>query len=214
MPAPRNPNTAAATAAVRRKAQDRKAAELRGAGWTAYPPSGEGHDKLPMPPLDALRAHKALTGELHQWAPTVHRLVRDRIAALMEAYGRFDNPLETAESHASRVLARGQHPFPTGQCIYDELDCNTGYSHVGIGHGLDDDGDNRITFSGTYPHWAADGESYELRIAEIHCPGWLVTEPDGVDRYRRETDRMAEQVRRARAEEDAAIAAAIDRIRE
>lgn len=38
MAAPKNPNTAAATAATRRKAQERKAAELRAAGWTATPP--------------------------------------------------------------------------------------------------------------------------------------------------------------------------------
>jgi len=44
MAAPKRPNTAAATAVVIRKAQERKAAELRAAGWTVYPPSGEGHD--------------------------------------------------------------------------------------------------------------------------------------------------------------------------
>jgi hypothetical protein len=38
MPAPKRPNTAAATAAVIRKAQDRKAAELREAGWLVVPP--------------------------------------------------------------------------------------------------------------------------------------------------------------------------------
>lgn len=38
MPAPKRPNTAAATAAVIRKAQDRKAAELKAAGWTVEPP--------------------------------------------------------------------------------------------------------------------------------------------------------------------------------
>lgn len=37
MPAPKKPNTAAATAAVRRKKQDRMAAELRQAGWTVIP---------------------------------------------------------------------------------------------------------------------------------------------------------------------------------
>jgi hypothetical protein len=38
MAAPKYPNTAAATVAVRRKAQERKATELRGAGWTVTPP--------------------------------------------------------------------------------------------------------------------------------------------------------------------------------
>lgn len=38
MPRPHSPNTAAATAAVRRKAQDRKAEELREAGWLVVAP--------------------------------------------------------------------------------------------------------------------------------------------------------------------------------
>lgn len=38
MPAPKRPNTAAATAAVVRKAQDRKAEELREAGWLVVAP--------------------------------------------------------------------------------------------------------------------------------------------------------------------------------
>lgn len=41
MPAPKRPNTAAATAAVVRNAQERKAAELRAAGWTVWPPTSE-----------------------------------------------------------------------------------------------------------------------------------------------------------------------------
>lgn len=45
MAAPKKPNTAAATAAVRRKAQDRKAAELRAAGWTVAPPE-DGADRI------------------------------------------------------------------------------------------------------------------------------------------------------------------------
>ena len=38
MPAPKNPNTAAATAAVRRRGQETMAAKLRAAGWTVTPP--------------------------------------------------------------------------------------------------------------------------------------------------------------------------------
>lgn len=38
MAAPRHPRTAAATAGKIRKAQERKAAELRAAGWTCIPP--------------------------------------------------------------------------------------------------------------------------------------------------------------------------------
>lgn len=211
MPAPKRPNTAAATAAVVRKAQDRKADELRAAGWTAYLPTGEGQDKLPTPPLDALRAQKALTDDLHQWAPTVHRLVRDRIAALIQAYGPHDHPLETPEEHAARVLAHGQSPFPAGVSLYENLNDNRGYDHIDIGYGMDGDGELRITYSGWYPEWAADGESYQRRWATIHCPGWLVTEPDGIDRYCAQTEDMVAEVRRQIEAESAAISALLDR---
>lgn len=38
MPAPKKPNTAAATAAVRRRGQETMAAKLREVGWTCTPP--------------------------------------------------------------------------------------------------------------------------------------------------------------------------------
>ena len=38
MPAPKNPNTAAATAVLVRRAQERKAAELTAAGWLVFAP--------------------------------------------------------------------------------------------------------------------------------------------------------------------------------
>jgi hypothetical protein len=38
MPAPKKPNTAAATAAVRRRGQETMAEKLRAAGWTVIPP--------------------------------------------------------------------------------------------------------------------------------------------------------------------------------
>lgn len=38
MPAPKSPNTAAATAAVRRRGQETAAAKLREAGWVVIPP--------------------------------------------------------------------------------------------------------------------------------------------------------------------------------
>ncbi len=213
MPAPKNPNTAAATAAARRKAQDRKANLLRDAGWTAYPASGQGHDGLPTPPIEALRAHKALMDDLHQWAPTVHRLVRKRIAALTEAYGPHNHPLETPEEHAARVLAHGQNPFPADASIYENPNGNRGYEHIEVGYGIQSDGDGelRIWFTGWYPRWTADGESYERCFAEIHCPSWLVTEPDGIDRYRAQTDQMAAEVRRKVDTENAAIAALLSR---
>lgn len=215
MPAPRRPNTEAATAAVRRKAQDRKADELRAAGWMVSPPNADGTDAIsaPHPPIEALRVHQSVTNVLSQWTPTVHRLVRDRIAALMEAHGPYEHPLETAEQYAQRVLAGGQRPFPTGECLYDNLNNNTGYEHIRVGYGLAGEGELRITYTGWYPHWAEDGESYDRRVAEIHCPGWLVTDPDGEDRYRAQTAELAEAVRQKVAAERAAIDALLDDLR-
>ncbi len=57
MPAPKTPNTAAATAAVRRKKQDRMAAELRDAGWTVVPP-----DEADNPPTTAGKSSARLDG--------------------------------------------------------------------------------------------------------------------------------------------------------
>lgn len=42
MPAPKRPNTAAATAAVVRRGQETMAAKLRAAGWTVIPPADTG----------------------------------------------------------------------------------------------------------------------------------------------------------------------------
>jgi hypothetical protein len=44
MPAPKKPNTAAATAAVRRRGQETMAAKLRAAGWTVAPPEQRNAD--------------------------------------------------------------------------------------------------------------------------------------------------------------------------
>lgn len=159
---------------------------------------------------DALRVYQLLTDNLSQWSPTVHELVRERIAALVEANGPWDHPLETAEGFAARVLAHGQHPFPVGECLYDDLDNNTAYEHVEVGYGTSEAGGFRIEFSGWYPHWAADREDYEHRTARIHCPGWLVADPGGVERFRRETQTMAEAVRQERAAEWAAISKRVD----
>lgn len=40
MPAPKRPNTAAATAAVRRRGDETAAARLRNHGWIVIPPEG------------------------------------------------------------------------------------------------------------------------------------------------------------------------------
>jgi hypothetical protein len=173
---------------------------------------------LPLPSVQALRAYRDLASDLSQWAPTVHRLVRERIAALVEANGRYEHPLETAEQYAERVLAKGQYPFPAGVSIYENLNDNTGYDHIDIGYGLEGDGELRITFTGWYPHWSlandeAEEEDYERRSASIHCPGWLVTDPDGVDRYRKQTQEMVAEVRKQRAAEAESISVLLDSLR-
>lgn len=161
--------------------------------------------ELPDLLAQALHDYRDTASLLSQWAPTVHRLVRDRITALAEADGREDTGTETAEQFAARVHAHGQNPFPEGTCIYDDTgydaNVNIGYDHISVGYGHGDDGPLRVTYTGRYPVWSADGESYVMRTAEIHCPGWLVTDPDGVDRYRRQTQRMAADVRAERADE-------------
>lgn len=169
---------------------------------------------MTRPTAAALQQHRELTATLHEFAPTVHRLVRERIALLDEAYGEFNHPTETRREHAERVLARGQHPFPVGECLYDDLNNNTAYDHVAVGYGLREDGGGRITFTGWYPEWAADGESYERRPVSIHCSAWVVTDPDGEQRFRGQTAEMVTAVRAERAETDAAIAALIEQARD
>jgi hypothetical protein len=175
-------------------------------------------ERLPAPTLDALRAHQALTDDLHQWAPTVHQLVKERIAALVAAYGPYDALDETAEEYAARVFAGGQRPFPAGVSIYENLNDNRGYDHVAVRLGLPDESGLRITYTGWYPRWVivnddTEEEAYERRPVEIHVPAWLVTDPDGVEKYRQETDAMAAAVRAAEARLDDAIEATIAKAR-
>ncbi len=161
---------------------------------------------LPQPTAEALTAYRDLRTDLLQWAATVHELVRERIAALAEANGPTRHVLETVEEYAERVLARGQHPFPAGECIYDDLNNNTGYGNVEVGYAMtDDDGGAVIRYSGTYPQWDDAGETYELRIARIYCPAWLITEPDGVERYRQQTSEMVTALRAELLKEDQAL---------
>jgi hypothetical protein len=163
--------------------------------------------ELPIPTMDALLGYQQLTSELLQWSSTVHMLVRERIADLAAAYGPYNHPLETAAEYAERVLAQGQHPFPDGVSIYDDLNSNIGYGQVQVDSA---GGEVRVVFTGWWPHWAADGSSYERRLATIHCPGWLLSAPDGISRFRQQTADMVMALRRERSREDAALDALID----
>jgi len=176
-------------------------AEPPGASW-----------QPPRISLTTMQAYRDTYQQLAQWAPTVHQLVQERIAALMEAHGPYNHPLETTRQYTERVLAHGQHPFPPGASLYDNLSCNTGFEHISVGYGLAEDGEIRITYTGRHPEWAADGESYELRTASVHCPGWLVSEPDGVERYRQQTAEMAVAVQAEQTQLTASIQASIDEV--
>jgi hypothetical protein len=63
MAAPKNPNTASATAAVRRLGQNTKAHKLREAGWAAIPPETIAE----MLSLDDAEAGRYLRVYVNQW---------------------------------------------------------------------------------------------------------------------------------------------------
>ena len=62
MPAPKKPNTAAATAAVRRRGDETAATRLRNHGWLVVPP--EAGDELPAEIVE--RVNNVLTQHLPQ----------------------------------------------------------------------------------------------------------------------------------------------------
>lgn len=163
------------------------------------------------PQIDAavLAAHHAVYTELSQWMPTVHRLVCERVAALVEANGDYEHPLETAVEYAQRVLANGQQPFPPGVSIYDELASNRGYDWVTVGYGTAEDGGERVTFSGLYFE-ITDGRRVVPHPAEVHCPSWVISDPDGIARFEAQTEQMCAQVRADREEFHARISRAAD----
>lgn len=57
MPAPKRPNTAAATAAVRRRGDETAAARLRAHGWIVIPPEAVAQ----LPPEAVYRVNNVLT---------------------------------------------------------------------------------------------------------------------------------------------------------
>lgn len=153
---------------------------------------------LPQLTPESLVAHRDLHSKLSQWAGTLHRLVWDRITAVQAAYGPRNHPTETDEEYAMAVLAKGQTPFPRGVSLYDGPS-NIAYEHIYVGYGTASDGPS-ITYTGHFPEWAPDGQSFKMLRAEIHCPAWLVTEADGIARFEAQTAAMADQVRTERAE--------------
>lgn len=152
---------------------------------------------------------RELRMNLSRWAPTVHRLVKERIAALVEA-STWSHPLETHVEYAQRVLAHGQYPLPEWACVYDDLTSNRGYDYISTGYPLEGDGAARIEFVGLYPDLDDLGR---LRKAEIHCPAWLVTDPDGESRFRQQTAEMVAAAVAAEAETRTRIDSAMEAMR-
>jgi hypothetical protein len=123
--------------------------------------------------------------------------------------------MEPAEQYAARVLAEGQEPFPHGQTIYDDegfnANINTGYEHVEATYGFGADGPGMsIRYYGRWPKFNPAGDDYEMVPAYIHVPAWLITDPDGEERYRQQTAEMAADVRQKNAAEDARMDALIE----
>lgn len=160
---------------------------------------------LPHPDPAALAAYRDIAQELSQWAPTVHQLVRTRVAALADAYGLFDSSTESLEEFAQRVLAGGQYPFPQGVSVYDDLNSNRTYEHVEVGYGQHADGGTTVTFTGRYPDIGQGSRVPTWSTARVYCPGWLISAPDGVDRFHAQTAEMVTKVTDERAARDADI---------
>jgi hypothetical protein len=109
MPAPRNPNTGPATAAVKRRAQDTKAAHLRAAGWVVVPP--EQLDTLPDLPADATLADWLAARGLPPTASLADLIAHERVnAALAVAFRLQDQELLEREDLQESLaqMRRGQ----------------------------------------------------------------------------------------------------------
>ncbi len=79
MPAPKRPNTTAATEAVRRRGQETMAARLREAGWTVIPP-GLGRLEDAMAACTVRLTRETTSPRNQTWAQvTANRLTADDI---------------------------------------------------------------------------------------------------------------------------------------
>jgi hypothetical protein len=87
MPAPKRPNTAAATEAVRRRGQESMAAKLREAGWLVVPPEKQMVERIrsvwpdPMGEWSAEQAAAARAVKEVIYSLLDESLVTDRITA-------------------------------------------------------------------------------------------------------------------------------------
>lgn len=120
MPAPKTPNTAAATAAVVRRGQETMARKLRAAGWTVTedPPAREiwvysGRDEWAMDCDRCGQSFHYHDDQMAVWLPTINLLAAGHLATCK-------GPLNSAKQ-------AGQSPEPgTAKCplcaTYDQLD--------------------------------------------------------------------------------------------
>ncbi len=87
MPAPKRPNTAAATEAVRRRGQETMAARLREAGWTVIPPELVQEDTMTTYTIKHMDGRDGGAGV---WTPTGDRTTIEATSPEDAAQRAFD----------------------------------------------------------------------------------------------------------------------------
>lgn len=124
------------------------------------------------PTLAAITAMRDTQSVLHTWWLTAHNLVHERQDAIKAVDPRWG-----PHTYLSDLpIPRGYDDYPTGY-----------YEHVSVGYGTQDDPTPTVHYEGRWTKWAADRESYEKVYADITIPAWVITDPDGPDRYRAQT---------------------------
>ena len=109
MPAPRKPNTGPATAVVKRRGQDAKAAALRDAGWVVVPPEQVG--ALPELPDDATLADWLADRGLPPTATLADLITHERVNAVLAIASRLQDQALLEREDLQESLAqmrRGQ----------------------------------------------------------------------------------------------------------
>lgn len=109
MPAPKKPNTAAATAAVRRRGQETMAAKLRKAGWLVVPPPSEPNSQAME---DAIEVRVSGGAE----ADSAFLAQLDQIADVQNVRGPFPNRTGPDVRYYATVRLRS---YPQSQVVVE-----------------------------------------------------------------------------------------------
>ena len=126
--------------------------------------------ELPKITLAELEAAKDLQHRVMEFASLAHELASERVALLQAV-----DPLAYA----------GQHPLPEDEWEHRYYE-KSQFSYDG-------DGVPCVAFFGHWYVWSIDGETYDVAFADVTVPLWVLTDPDGPDRFRAETrDRVAQ----------------------